>query len=67
MQDRTLSRNTSPGNTPFVLSCPSPDYFVDVIPDESGEKVNSRSMKISAGDHSFSTIPWPQLTCWAAI
>jgi len=33
----------------FELS--SPDYFVDVIPDESGEKVKLSVYEISAGDH----------------
>ena len=33
----------------FELS--SPDYFVDVIPDETGEKVKLSVYEISAGDH----------------
>ena len=33
----------------FELS--SPDYFVDVIPDETGEKVKFSVYEISAGDH----------------
>ncbi|MEM5471104.1 hypothetical protein WNZ14_05140 [Hoeflea sp. AS60] len=33
----------------FELS--SPDYFVDVFPDESGEKVKLSVFEISAGDH----------------